>query len=219
MFRKRQGLYVVGLTGGIATGKSAVSLILSDLGADIVDADKLARQVVEPGSTGFSKVAAAFGPGVVTPKVELDRKKLGEMVFACEHARKTLEAIVHPLVFALIEDTLARHSQKWRQRGRTGVTVLDVPLLFETGADGFADEVWVVWAGEKTQEERLMERDGLTQENARLRIKAQMPLEQKVKLADKVIQNQGSLSDTKRQVEALWDALQKELNQRSGNVR
>ena len=208
---KRPGLYVVGLTGGIATGKSTVSQMLTELGAEVIDADKLARQVVEPGSNGFLQVTAAFGPGIVSEKGELDRKELGKIVFSCEDARKALEAIIHPLVFELIEDTLALRAQEWQECGEIGVIVLDVPLLYETGADRFADEVWVVWACQKTQENRLMERDGFAQKEAQLRIQAQMPLKEKAWLADRVVRNQGSLDDTRRQVEVFWDSTQKEL--------
>ncbi len=215
---KRQGLYAVGLTGGIATGKSTVSQMLVELGADLVDADKLSRKVVEPGSQGLAKVAEAFGPGIISPEGSLDRKKLGDIVFRCRRDRKILEGIIHPLVFHEIEEILTLKAQKWLESGRTGVIVLDVPLLFETGAEVFTDEVWVVWACRSTQERRLAERDGLSEKDARLRIDAQMPLEEKVRLAQRVIRNQKSLCDTERQVEVFWKALQKDLNEGNRNI-
>ncbi len=203
--------YVVGLTGGIATGKSTVSNYLRRLGARVIDADEVAHQVTLPGSEGFLKVVEAFGTGVVTPDGFLNRKKLGQIVFNNEEALSVLNAIVHPLVISRIHsmvESLARYSGGSRQRP---CVILDVPLLFETGLDRICHEVWVVAAGLDTQIKRLMDRDGYTREEALSRIRVQMPLEEKIGRAGKVIDNSSSRRSTRKQVRNLFVGLERRL--------
>ncbi len=216
---KRPGVYVVGLTGGIATGKSTVSAILTRLGGIIIDADVISHQVTEPGSHGLCQVAKTFGPHVITPQGSLDRKELGKIIFHDEEARRRLEAIIHPLVLGAVEETLERLSLNGQRQGKIQMAVLDAPLLFEAGADQFADEVWVVWTARSTQEERLMKREGYTREEAGIRIDAQMSISEKARLATHIIDNQGDLEDTETQVTALWRSLERSLAERSRNIK
>jgi dephospho-CoA kinase len=203
--------YIVGLTGGIATGKSTVSNYLRHLGARVIDADEVAHQVTLPGAEGFSKLVEAFGTDVVNPDGSLNRKKLGQIVFNNEEALSALNAIVHPLVISRIcsmIEILARDSE---DSGQAPFVILDVPLLFETGLDRICNEVWVVAVGPDTQIKRLMERDGYTREEALSRIRAQMPLEEKIRRAGKVIDNSGSRRATRKQVRDLFLGLERRL--------
>lgn len=195
-------MYVIGLTGGIATGKSTVSALLAELGLPVVDADKLAREVVEPGQPALAEIRRAFGPGVIAPDGTLDRAALARLVFRDEGARRRLEGIIHPRVRERMRQILAGLASQGES-----LAVVDVPLLFEAGFDTDVDEVWVVSASEEEQLHRLMVRDGLSEEEARLRIEAQMPLVEKRARADRVIDNNGSPAATRRQVESLVRAL------------
>lgn len=216
---KRPWVYVVGLTGGIASGKSTVSSTLARLGGIIIDADVISHQVTQPGSPGLRQIAKAFGSEVISTDGSLDRKALGRIIFRDEDARKRLEAIIHPLVFEEIEKSLQRLSHNGQLQGEIQMAVLDVPLLFETGADKYADEVWVVWVERPTQEERLMKRDGYARDEAALRIDAQMPLWEKAGRATHIVNNQGDVEDTENQVTVLWRNLERTLAERSRNVR
>lgn len=190
----------IGLTGGIACGKSTVAAMLAARGARVIDADRIARDVVEPGKPAFRRVVERFGQAVVGPDGALDRKALGRIVFADAEKRKELEAIVHPFILQEME-CQARIAQS----ETSGMpVVLDVPLLFELGMKDWFEEVVLVYAPEHLQLERLMQRDGLDAEEARRRLAAQWPIERKRRLADVVIDNSGSLADTERQVDAYW---------------
>lgn len=188
---------MIGLTGGIASGKSTVSRRLAVLGAAIIDADKLARKVLEPGSKGFSLATAEF-PEAVLPDGKLDRKTLGRIIFSDPKRRRALEAIVHPAVIAAIKT----QGNKLEKAGR--VVVADIPLLYETGSETFLNPVWVVYADEDVQIRRLSQRDGLDEGEARRRIQAQLPLAKKAARADAVIDNNGSLEYTYAQIDELW---------------
>ena len=190
---------VIGLTGGIASGKSTASKMLRELGAPVVDADVLAREVVEPGTEGWREVIEAFGPGIVLPGGQLDRERLARLVFADEAARRRLNAIIHPRV----RERMQASVEEARAAGEPAV-VLDVPLLMEGGLDAECDQVWVVYVDEETQLFRLMHRDGLPPEEARRRIAAQLPLREKAARADVVIYNTGAVEETRRQVETHW---------------
>ncbi len=190
---------VIGLTGGIASGKSTASRILRELGAPVVDADVLAREVVEPGTEGWRQVIEAFGHGIVLPGGQLDRRRLARLVFADEAARGRLNAIIHPRV----RERMQAAVEEARTAGEPAV-VLDVPLLMEGGLDAACDQVWVVYVDEETQLFRLMQRDGLPPEEARRRIAAQLPLREKAARADVVIYNTGAVEETRRQVETQW---------------
>ncbi len=208
-------LYVIGLTGGIAAGKSTVSAYLSELGAYVIDADEVAHQVTLPGSVGFSKVVEEFGTRVVTPEGSLDRRKLGQVVFNDKAALRVLNSIIHPLVIRRINFVLEILARNSGYRDENLYVVLDVPLLYETGMDKICDEVWVVAVNFELQVKRLMERDGYCRKEAISRIEAQMTLETKMKLAQAVIDNSGSVESTKQRVRELWQDLDRKLKQPS----
>lgn len=195
-------MVIIGLTGGIASGKSSVSRILADLGAVIIDADHTARQVVRPGEPAWHEIRRVFGAGVLKPDGQLDRAGLGAIVFADPKARRKLNDIVHPRVIGQIEKEISRE----RDRG-SRVVIVDAPLLLETGMEGMVDQVWVVAVTEETQIQRLMARDGLNREEACQRIKSQMPLAEKLQKADRIIDNNGSPAETREQVLGLWTTL------------
>lgn len=190
---------VVALTGGIATGKSTVARILTELGAVTVDADELARAAVAPGQPALARVVASFGPGMLRPDGSLDREKLGNLVFGDPPARRLLEEIVHPEVARLsrerIEQALAAGARP---------VIYEVPLLFETGREGEFPTSILVYVDATTQRDRLMARSHLDPTAAGARIGAQMDLESKRRLATWVVDNSGSLAATRDQVERLW---------------
>lgn len=192
---------VIGLTGGIASGKSLVSGYLRELGAQIVDADEIARQVVQPGKPALREIVAEFGESVLNTDGTLNRKKLGLLVFSDPEKLDRLNLITHPYILAEIRRVLER----FRASSTCRVIVLDVPLLFEVGLELLVDEVWVVAVDYPTQLKRLIKRDNLTEDEARRRIVSQMPLGEKIKRAQYVIDNRFSLEETKQQVKKLWD--------------
>ncbi len=194
----------VGLTGGIGSGKSEVTRRLAALGAYVVDADVLARDVVEPGTPGLAAVAAEFGAEVLRPDGSLDRDRLGAIVFADPAARARLNAIVHPLVGAAT-------AERFAAAPADAIVVHDVPLLVEVGLAAAYDVVLVVAATPETQRSRLVRARGMSADEARSRIAAQAPLADKLAVADFVITNDGSLDDLDRQVQAVWLALQDRL--------
>jgi dephospho-CoA kinase len=189
---------VLGLTGGIGSGKSLVDAIFRELGADVIDADALAREVVEPGKPALAEIVASFGSDVLLPDGRLNRARLAEVIFGHAAARQRLNAITHPRIRLRMTEEVAARSR------RPGVLILDIPLLYENGLGADVEKVIVVWVDPATQRQRLMERDGLTPEQTRQRIDAQMPLEEKRRRADHVIDNSGSLESTRRQVEAIY---------------
>jgi dephospho-CoA kinase len=189
---------VLGLTGGIGSGKSLVDAIFRELGADVIDADALAREVVEPGQPALAEIVASFGSDMLLPDGRLNRARLAEVIFGDAAARQRLNVITHPRIRRRMSEEVAARSR------RSGVLILDIPLLYENGRGADVEKVIVVWVDQPTQRQRLMERDGLTQEQARQRIDAQMPLEEKRRRADHVIDNSGSPVSTRRQVEAIY---------------
>ena len=193
----------VGLTGGIASGKSTVAQMLVELGAHLVDSDQLARQAVEPGSPGLEEIVAAFGPGVLGPDGDLDRRGLRELVFADPVARARLNAIVHPRV----RELMARELDHWRAADPGGVVLVDVPLLFESGWAGRFAAVVLVYVPRAVQIQRLMRRDGVSRPEAEAALSAQMDIEQKRGLAHFVVDNSGPITDTHSQVRAVWAGL------------
>jgi dephospho-CoA kinase len=192
---------LVGLTGGIGSGKSTVSRMLAERGAVIIDADELARRAVEPGTPGFQKVVEAFGPGVVRPDGSLDRDAVAARVFADPERRRTLEGITHPEVFRLYREEADRY------RDTDSVVVFDAPLIVEAGAAEGFDVLVVVSASSDEQVRRLMAERRMSEEGARARIEAQLPLERKEALADVVIRNDGTIEDLEPQVDELWREL------------
>ena len=190
----------IALTGGIASGKSMVADEFARLGAFIVDADVLAREVVAPGSPGLERIVQRFGVGMLAEDGTLDRARLGDLVFVDDDARADLNAIVHPLVRARSEELFAA--------APAGAVVIEViPLLVETGLDSGFDHVITVDTPTETQVRRLMRRSNLTMDQARTRVRIQATREDRVAAADWVIDNSGDEASTVRQVEALWSTL------------
>lgn len=194
--REPRPLRRVGLTGGIATGKSHVRAEFERLGVPTIDADLLARDAVAPGTPGLSRVVERFGPAVIGPDGALNRKKLASIVFSDAQARRDLEAIVHPQVRAATDRWFASlHGSSH------AFAVADIPLLYEVGLETRFDAVIVVACDEGTQRRRVVERDGVSDAEARRRIGAQLPIDEKVRRADYVIWTDASLADTTRQVQ------------------
>ncbi len=198
----------VGLTGGIGSGKSEVSRRLAAHGAVILDADRAAREVVAPGTRGLAQVADAFGPGVLRPDGALDRDHLGAIVFADPSAREKLNAIVHPLVRDWMR--AAERAAVDEANGEV-IVVHDVPLLAETGRAGDFDVVIVVDAPPELQVERLVSRRGMAEDQARARMVAQASRQQRLAVADLVIDNSGSLDDLDRRVAEVWADLERRM--------
>jgi dephospho-CoA kinase len=190
-------MLLVGLTGGIGSGKSTVAAMLVERGAVVVDADDLARRAVDPGTPGFQRVREAFGDAVVRPDGSLDREALAATVFRDQEARKRLESIVHPEVARLFLEQRRRHE------GTDEVLVYTVPLLVENGLQGMVDVVVVVTADESIRLARLQAR-GLDAEAARARMAAQLPDAERERVADEVIRNDGSVEELERRVDQVW---------------
>lgn len=194
-------MLIVGLTGGIATGKSTVSRRFAELGAEVIDADLIAREIVEPGEPALMEIHRLFGPSVIDEEGRLDRAALAEIVFRDAHARKKLEAIIHPRVRGRMRSRVERV----KEEGRAPVVICDIPLLFETQVNlDWIDRTLVVYAPPDVQRERLMARNGLSEDEAERRIQAQIPVAEKVRRADYVIDNSGDLVETLKQVDRLW---------------
>lgn len=187
--------YILGLTGGIASGKSTVSAYLAQNGALIIDADLIARQVVAKKSSGLKQIVAKFGEEILTASGELDRKKLGKLVFSNKDLLKTLTDITGPLIRAEI----LREIQA-AKKAQVKLVVLDIPLLFETGYQTLCDKVMVVTIPSKLQLERVMKRDNLSAAEARKRIANQLPASKRNELADVLIDNSKSVAETYQQV-------------------
>ena len=190
----------VGLTGGVASGKSTVSAILAELGAVVIDADALAREVVARGTPGLDAVVAEFGPDLLTPEGDLDRPAMGRLVFGDEGARKRLEAIIHPLV-------IERMAALEAAADEDDLVVHDIPLLAEGGRADTFDAVVVVDAPRDLQVERMLTERGWTREDAESRIAAQATREQRRAIATHVVDNNGSLEDLRARVEAVFAEL------------
>jgi dephospho-CoA kinase len=191
----------LGLTGGIASGKSTVAGMLRDLGFDVIEADSLARELMEPGQTVYEEVVHEFGRGVIDPRSstgQIDRRKLAALVFADRAKLDRLNAIVHPRV----QETILRQFEEWACEGDVSVAFVEAALLVEAGYQKYLDGLVVTWCEPEQQLERLRAR-GFGEEEARNRMAAQLPVADKLKLATEKIDCSGSLEDTRRQVEAL----------------
>ncbi len=198
---------LVGLTGSIATGKSTVSRMFAHLGARVLDADLLAREVVMPGQPAYLKIVEEFGQSVVQEDGTLDRKGLGAIVFAEPARRKRLEEITHPAIAARQQRILS----VLEEEAFEGIVIWDVALLFETGGVAKVDRVVVVYADPETEVARLVARDGMAEADARARIASQMPVAEKAKRAHYVIDNSGDRAHSEGQVKAVYEALLAEL--------
>ena len=202
---------LVGLTGGLATGKSTVSEILRGLGCVVLDADVLAREVVEPGQPALAAIVQEFGPDVLQPDGTLDRKRLGTIVFADPGRRKRLEAITHPA----IRDRFLGRLAQLEADGFEGIVVWDAPVMIETGGHKAMDRLIVVVADTPTQRARALARDG-DPADAERKIANQMPLADKAKLADHVIDNSGGRAATEARTREIHAALLADLRARAG---
>lgn len=200
-------MYRIGLTGSIATGKSTVTNMLKELGAFVIDCDKTARDVVASGTRGLAKIEEVFGKDAVAADGSMDRVYIGDLVFRNPEMKKRLENILFPLIFEALDEELLRLERE----GATPVVFLDMPLLYEVKYDSYVDEVWLVYVPFEVQLSRLMKRNGYTKEEALLRIHSQIPVDKKKALAQQVIDNSGTLEDTKEQVRSLWKTLQTRL--------
>ncbi|MCR6595209.1 dephospho-CoA kinase [Bacillus halotolerans] len=189
---------VIGLTGGIASGKSTVANMLIDKGITVIDADIIAKQAVEKGMPAYRQIIDEFGEDILLENGDIDRRKLGALVFTNEQKRLALNSIVHP---AVREEMLKRRDESIANQET--FVVLDIPLLFESKLESLVDKIIVVSVTKELQLERLTKRNQLTEEEALSRIRSQMPLEEKVSRADNVIDNSGTLEETKQQLEEI----------------
>jgi dephospho-CoA kinase len=198
--------YLIGLTGGIASGKNAVADMLARRGAAVVDADRVSRDLVAPGSPMLGAMVAAWGPDILDASGALDRKVMAARVFGRDEEVQRLNAITHPAILA-----------EMRKRVETApepFVVFMAPLLFEAGGDGMVDEVWVVRADEDVRVQRVLARDGLTEAQARARISAQWRPEESVRRAHVVIENNGDPRETEAQVGEAWQRIQARVGER-----
>jgi len=195
----------VGLTGGIASGKSTVVRMLVEKGALVVDHDLLAHLAYEPGGPSYGAIIAGFGREVVAPDGKIDRKKLGAIVFKNPRRLKDLNGILHPVVLSGWKKKLA----EIKGQSPGAIVVSDVPLLIEVGWQNEVDVVLLVYAAPEVQIERLRKRDGYSTEEARRRLAAQMPMDEKRRFADLIIENNGTLEELQKQVDAAWIELVK----------
>lgn len=199
-------MLTVGLTGGIASGKSTVSALLVKEGAFLIDTDLLSREVVAPGTPGWNEVVEHFGRDILKGDDSIDRSRLGEIVFSDAKKRAKLEALIHPLITREKNARLAEISRKHAE----SIVVIDMPLLFEVHREHTVDKVLLVYVSTQTQMRRLMRRDGCSREDAAKRIAAQMPIEEKIPRAHYVINNEGTERETARQVREVYQQLLEE---------
>ena len=194
---------VIGLTGGIGSGKSTVSQLLLELGAVILDADKVGHEAYQPGTEVWQEVVAAFGREILTPEGDIDRKKLGGIVFSNPESLTQLNQVMHPRMFEMMKVRI----EQYRQQGAK-VVVLEAAILLEANWTPLVGQVWVTVASESTVVRRIKGRTGLPEEQIRARIRSQLSSEERVKHADVVISNNGSLDELKTKVNELWGELQ-----------
>ncbi|HYK88221.1 MAG TPA: dephospho-CoA kinase [Acidobacteriota bacterium] len=201
----------VGLTGNIASGKSQAAHVFAELGARIIDADVIAREALESGTDTYEKVIDAFGKDILDANGSIDRRKLGGIVFGDAGRRANLNSIVHPHV----REEIFRRIHEYEKNSPCGIVVVDAALLVESGSYLLYDRLIVVTCDPGLQLSRLIHRDGLTEQQAKARIAAQLPVEEKLKLADYTIDTSGTLKETRDQIEAVYrDLVLRELRQR-----
>ena len=196
---------IVGLTGGIVSGKSTVALMFKDLGAKIVDADKLGHSVILPHKPAWEKIVKIFGKDILQNDLTIDREKLGKIVFANQSLLKKLNDITHPEITKIIKKEI--DSLKNKTYNQKKILIIDAALIYEAKIDRLMDKIIVVYIDEDEQIKRLIKRSNLSKDEALQRIKSQMPMKEKVKMADYVIDNSNSLDKTKKQVEKIWKNL------------
>lgn len=200
----------IGLTGGIASGKSTVASMLRQLGAVLIDADLIAREATLPGTETLKSICRHFGPGILNPDGSLRRDSVGQIVFARPEEKKWLEDLLHPLIRRKAEE-------KAEEAFAAGhhIVIFDVPLLFESGWNEWMDAVWTVYVTPEMQKERLRARDGFSDEEISARLAAQWPIDQKIGKSDVVIDNTGTVENTRQQVEKAWSTLLKNVCNKS----
>lgn len=191
---------VIGLTGGIASGKSTASAYLAQLGATVVDADAVSRDITKKGGPGFHAVVQHFGTQMLDADGAIDRRRLGALVFSDDKALEQLNGLLHPIIIAQCEQRI----RAARDAGST-LLILDVPLLFETGMHSLCDETWLMYIPRNEQVRRIMQRDDLDECAANARIDSQMPLEEKLALADRTIDASGDIQSTRGLIKQLWE--------------
>jgi dephospho-CoA kinase len=204
-------MLVVGLTGGIVSGKTTVAQIFKGLGAKVIDVDLIAREIVQPSKKAWKRIVENFGEEILKDNQEIDRKKLGSIVFSNQAKLNLLNKITHPIIIEVIKKQLAQIRQQSKQANKEVICIVDAPLLFEAHLAEMMDKTIVVYLSEKEQIIRLLKRNGISKDEALKRIKAQMPLKEKISLADYVIDNSKSPEDTKKEVLQLWKILTKNL--------
>lgn len=198
-------MFIIGLTGGIASGKSTVAKMLVEKGTYLLDADQLAREAVEPGRPAWQEIVEWLGESVLLPDRNLDRAKLGSIVFNDRRKLEKLNKIVHPWVGSRFME----RSKEIEAKDPRATVVYDIPLLIEAGMQKMVDLVLLVYVPRETQLKRLQERDGISRAEAEARLRAQKPLEEKKKQADVIIDNRGTIAETARQVDQFWANLGK----------
>jgi len=201
-------LVIAGLTGGIATGKSTVSSILREVGAIIIDADAIARDAVKKDLPAWHEIVRIFGKDVLLPDGEIDRARLGDIIFRDASKKEILNKIVHPHVIQKVAELIEEIGKKFPD----SIVILDVPLLIEAGMDKGLEDVILVYTPEWIQIERLIERDGITEEEALLKIHSQIPIEDKKKVASVMIDNSGTLQATRERALEVLNYLKKKLD-------
>jgi len=200
-----RGIRIIGLTGGIACGKSSVADFFRGQGVPVIDADQLAREAVQPGSPALELIAEQFGTDLLTASGELDRGRMGALVFADAEKRRQLESILHPQIRRLADERIAQAATAGHCR-----LIYMAPLLIEAGVSDRVDEIWVVTVTDEIQLSRLMARDSLSRDQAQQRVASQMPLTEKAGHGKIIIDNSGTPQQTERLLEAIWTAETKE---------
>lgn len=200
-------MLVIGLTGGIGSGKTTVARLLAGLGAVVVNGDELGHEVLSPHTEVWDEVVAAFGKGILLPDGSVDRKELAEIVFNDKASLTKLNSIMHPRMF----EVLKRRLEEWRRKG-VKVVVLEAAVLIEAGWTSVVDQLWVVRASAKKTEERMKQKGVFSEAQVKARMRSQLPTEERAKHADVVIENDGNLAELRRKVESLWASI-------SGNLK
>ncbi len=193
-------MFVIGLTGGIGTGKTQVSRVLGELGAKVINADLLGHEAYRPNTQGWKEIIDTFGEGILAPSGEVDRKALGAIVFGDAAALQRLNAIVHPRIYAMVQERIDGLAAKGHE-----VAVVEAALLVEAGWTDIADEVWVTTSCESAVVDRLRARDGLVESAVSVRVRSQMDQGDRVCYADALIENEGTLSQLRDSVKKLWE--------------
>jgi len=196
---------IVGLTGGIVGGKSTVASMFRDLGAKIIDADRLGHSVILPYKPAWKKIVKLFGEEILRNDLTIDREKLGKIVFGDQALLKKLNEITHPEIIKLIKKEINLAKNKTHNHGK--ILIIDAALIYEAKIDRCMDKIIVVYIGKDEQIKRLIKRNNLSKDEALQRVKSQMPMKEKVKMADYVIDNNDTLDKTKEQVETIWQSL------------